>query len=387
MSQPEGFTQSGSDSLVCKLKKSLYGLKQSARQWNIKFDGFLKTYNLFPSEADPCVYHNATMSLLIAIFIDDGLAASTDKKHLTAVIHYLETMFKVVTGAMDYYVGFQVHHDPLTRSITLHQTRYITDVLIRFDMMNCNPVSTPSDSHVDLLDQISAEDLPFDGPYLQAIGCLMYAMVLTRCDITYAVTKCAQYSKLPQMSHWAAVKRIMRYLRGTLSYGITFSSAPDLHVVGYVDSDYSGDHSDRKSKTGIVFKMANGPVSWFSQKQGCTSESTTEAEFVALAEATKEAIWLRRLLRSLGIPPKLRTMIFCDNQSAICLVKNPEFHKRTKYINRKYYFSREKFELGDIDVSYINTKSQLAHIFTKSLPKDQFTQLRALLGMDILAVS
>lgn len=133
----------------------------------------------------------------------------------------------------------------------------------------------------------------------------MYAMVLTRCDITYAMTKGAQYSKLPQMSHWAAVEIILRYLRGILSYRITSSSSSHLNMIGYVDSNYIGDYNDRKSRTDIVFNMANGHVSWFSQKQGCTSEFPTEVEFVAPAEATKEAIWLRCLLRSLGVRENL----------------------------------------------------------------------------------
>ena len=385
MSQPEGFVTPGCKKLVCKLKKSLYGLKQSARQWNIKFDTFLKTYNLIPSEADPCVYHDNGMNLLLGIFIDDGIAASGDTKRLTAVISYLETIFKVVKGAMDYYVGFQVHIEPDTHAITLHQTRYIVDVLKRFGMMDSHPVSTPFDHHVVLSACAGADDAEFNGPYQQAIGCLMYAMVLTRDDITYAVTKCAQYSKKPRLSHWSAVKRVMRYLRGTLDYGIRFhGSEKDLQVIGYVDADYSGDTDDRKSRTGIIFKMANGPISWSSQRQGCTSDSTTEAEFVALAEAAKEAIWLRRLLASLGLRQSVPTPIFCDNQSAIRLVKNPEFHKRTKHIERKYYFSREKFEKGDIDVKYVSTKSQLADIFTKGLPKDQFTTLRNLIGMTTL---
>lgn len=294
MSQPEGFIPIGCEKLVCKLKKSMYGLRQSARQWNIKFDLFLKTYDLIPSEVDPCVYHDADMNLLLGIFIDDGIAASGDISRLNAVISYLETIFKVVKGAMDYYVGFQVHQDPITHNITLHQTRYLTDVLIRFDMMDSHPVSTPAETNHQLCDQNGDDDKEFEGRYQQAIGCLMYAMVLTRVDITFAVTRCAQFSAKPRLSHWAAVKRILRYLRGTLSHGITFSgSSSSLSLTGYVDADYINDITNRKSRTGLVFKLANGPISWCSQKQGCVADSTTEAEFVALAEATKEAIWLR----------------------------------------------------------------------------------------------
>lgn len=224
------------------------------------------------------------MSLLLGIFIDDGIAASGDTARLQAVISYLETIFKVVKGPMDYYVGFQVHQDPLTCNITLHQTRYLTDVLVRFDMLNCHPVSTRAEPNSNLCAQADDDDAEFEGPYQQAIGCFMYAMVLTRDDITYAVTRCAQYSTKRRLSHWAAVKRIMGYLRGTLSYGITFSSSSTLCLTSYVDSDYNNDIGDRKSRTGLVFKLADNPISWCSQKQGCTTDSTSEAEFVALAD-------------------------------------------------------------------------------------------------------
>ena len=143
------------------------------------------------------------------------------------------------------------------------------------------------------------------------------------------MTRCAQYSSRPRLSHWAAVKRIMRYIRGTISHGITFyGGASDLKLTGFIDADYCNDVNDRKSRTGAVFKLANGPISWFSQKQGCTADLTTEAEFVALAERTKEAIWLRRLSRSIGLPQTDPTILFCDNQSAIRLVKNPDFSLR-----------------------------------------------------------
>lgn len=205
----------------------------------------------------------------------------------------------------------------------------LLDVLIRFDMMNCRTVSTPSDPHIILCDKANDEDHEFEGLYQQAIGCLMYAMVLTRVDITFAVTRCAQYSSKPRLSHWAAVKSVLcsifveLYLMGlpSLNHHLTFNC-----LTGYVDADYSNDVDDRKSRTGVVLKLANGPISWCSQKQGCTADSTTEGEFVALAEGAKEAMC------RIGLPQSRRTPIHCDNQSTIRLVKNPEFHKRTKHI-------------------------------------------------------
>jgi hypothetical protein len=210
----------------------------------------------------------------------------------------------------------------------------------------------------------------------------MYAMVLTRPDIAFAVSRVAKYTNSPRNSHWTAVKRIFRYLAGTIHEGISYSgSRSDLILRGYCDADYAGDYDDRKSRTGYLFILAQGAIAWCSKRQGCTADSTTEAKFVAMAESVKEAIWLRRLLHSLGFPSSDPTPIYSDNQGAIQLVKNPKFHKRTKHIETKYFLIREKYERAQIDVSYVSTKHQLADILTKALPRETFQHLRALHGI------
>lgn len=163
-----------------------------------------------------------------------------------------------------------------------------------------------------------------------------------------------------------------------LSY---YGSTPDLTLQGYCDADYAGDHDDRKSRTGYLFLLANGAIVWCSKRQGCTADSTTEAEFVAMDESVKEAIWLRRLLHSLGFPSSQPTQILSVNQGAIQLVKNPRYHKRTKHIETKYYLIREKYDQQEVTVSYVNTKQQLADILTKALTKDVFQHLRHLHGL------
>lgn len=164
--------------------------------------------------------------------------------------------------------------------------------------------------------------------------------------------------------------------------GISYHGLPnDFHLRGYCDADYASDHDDRKSRTGYIFLLVNGAVAWCSKRQGCTPDSTTEAEFVALAESVKEAIWLRRLLSSLEFPPRTPTIILLDNQGAIQLVKNPKYHKRTKHIETKYYLIREKYERKQIDVHYVHTKQQLADLLTKALPRETFHQLRDLQGL------
>ena len=388
MQQPEGFIHPKHPSHVCALLKSLYGLKQSGRLWNHTFDAFLKLYDLITSDADTCVYYRLkpghTVDLIVGIFVDDGIVCASTTHDLDAVIAHLQSMFKVTHGPMDYYVGFQVHNNPITHTIHINQTRYITDILQRFNLDQANTLSTPADTHMPLKDSLGEDDLPLSPsiPYREAVGCLMYAMVLTRPDIAFAVSRVAKFTSKPRNSHWTAVKRIFRYLSGTINMGISYFGTPsDLALRGYCDADYAGDHDDRKSRTGYLFLLANGAVAWCSKRQGCTADSTTEAEFVAMAESVKEAIWLRRLLHSLGFPFKVPTPIFSDNQGAIQLVKNPKFHKRTKHIETKYYLIREKYERQEIDVFYIHTKQQLADLLTKALTRDTFEHLRSLQGL------
>ena len=388
MQQPEGFIHPKHPSHVCALLKSLYGLKQSGRLWNHTFDAFLKLYDLIASDADTCVYYRLntgnTVDLIVGIFVDDGIVCASNTHDLNAVIEHLQGMFKVTHGPMDYYVGFQVHQNPITHTIHVNQTRYISDIIKRFNLEQANTVSIPADTHMPLQESLGEDDLTLSSsiPYREAVGCLMYAMVLTRPDIAFAVSRVAKFTTKPRNSHWTTVKRIYRYLSGTITMGISyFGHSTDLTLRGYCDADYAGDHDDRKSRPGYLFLLANGAVAWCSKRQTCTADSTTEAEFVAMAESVKEAIWLRRLLQSLGFPSQVPTPIFSDNQGAIQLVKNPKFHKRTKHIETKYYLIREKYDRKEIDVFYIHTKQQLADLLTKALARESFQHLRSLQGL------
>lgn len=210
----------------------------------------------------------------------------------------------------------------------------------------------------------------------------MFISLLTRPDITYAVNNAAKFCEKPRNIHWTAVKRILRYLKGTLDFGIVYqrtSTTPKL--TGFCDADYGGDIDTRRSRSGYVFKLGSSLIAWSSQGQKCTAQSTTEAEYIVACMATKEAIWLRRLLQSIGYTQTDPTPLFGDNQSAIRLVKNPECHKRTKHIDIQYHFIREKFESREIDISYISTDHQLADIMTKALPRDRFERFRNTLPM------
>ena len=327
MHQPVGFVHTRTPLHVCLLLKSLYGLKQSGRLWNHTFDHFLKLYNLLTSVVDTCVYYRPTsnnfVDLIVGIFVDDGIICASNLADLNVVIQHLATMFKVTHGPMDYYIGFQVHQDLPIHTIVINQSRYLFDIILHhFKLDQANHISTPADTHLPLQATMGPDDLPLSStiPYREAVGCLMYAMVLTRPDIAFIVSHVAKFTSSPRQSHWTAVKLIFQYLFATFHIGISYyGSSTNLTLQGFCDVDYAGDYDDNKSKVDYIFLSANGAIAWCSKRQGCIADSTTEAEFVAMAKFVKEAIWLRRFLHSLGFPSSIPTPIFSGNQRAIQL--------------------------------------------------------------------
>jgi hypothetical protein len=211
-------------------------------------------------------------------------------------------------------------------------------------------------------------------PYANLVGSLMYAMVCTRPDISQAVSMVSRYMHAPGKGHWQAAKWILRYILGTVDVGLKFervNSGLDQILVGYVDSDYAGDLDKRRSTTGYVFTLAGGPVSWRSTLQNTVALSTTEAEYMAVADAIKEAIWLHGLIEDLGILQK-NVKVLCDSQSAIHLAKNQVHHARTKHIDVRFHFVREIMEEGDILLQKIGTADNPADMLTKVVTGAKF---------------
>ncbi|MCO5579070.1 hypothetical protein L7F22_032922 [Adiantum nelumboides] len=215
--------------------------------------------------------------------------------------------------------------------------------------------------------------------YASACGSLMYAMIATRPDIAFAVGVVSRYMSNPDRIHWEAVKGIVRYLQHTKSMRICYGSQ-DLSVKGYTDLDYAGDLDKRRSTSGYVFTLAGGAISWQSRLQDCITQSITKAEYVAVNETCKEAIWLGRLVADLGIKVDMPEL-YCDSQSAIQLAKNPVFHSKTKYIDVKYHFIRKVLEDKQIQLMKIHTKDNPADLLTKGLPGEGFVHCRELLGI------
>lgn len=379
--QPTGFKEDSQ--MVCLLKKGLYGLKQASRAWNEKFNHFLIQYGFTRSNADSCVYFQRDENniTIMAIWVDDGLLCSNHQSKLEDIVNYLSDKFEITSGPVDHFVGLEISRDRRKGLIHISQQVYVKKILARFRMGNCKPRSIPADPCSHLKKQFSTSETQ-DYPYREAIGSLMFAAICTRPDTSYAVCQVAKYSSKPSHVHWEAVKRTFAYLKGTISLEISYlRGVKDGVLLAFSDFDFSGDADDRRSTTGNIFILNGGPVSWRSQKQKCVTLSTAESEYIAASMATKEVVWLRRLLMEIGCQQNNSTPVFCDNQSAIRLVYNPEFHQRTKHIDVKFHHIRDMQVQQEISIQYIPTENQLADALTKNLDHQKRSKFKHSIGM------
>ena len=390
MSQPEGFVNPDKPNHLCKLKRSLYGLKQSARCWNSTLDTFLRSCGYKRSNADSCIYIKQVNNTdgeanlcILAIYVDDILCMSNDIKFLTAEKSLLCSEFEIVDyGEVNYILGMSIKRDRENRTLSIGQSRYTKEILRKFGMENCKPVSTPIETGKRFQSSQDNDELFNINIYQQAVGCLTYLSTATRPDIAVAVNKLSRFMSKPNQEHWSGVKRIFRYLKGTLDFGLKFSvDEGNLQLIGFSDADWAGDIDTRHSTSGYIFQIGNSTISWCSKKQITVAKSTTEAEYVSLALAAQEAIWLRSLLSDLGQKVTSPTNIFEDNQGAIQLAKNPKFHNRTKHIDVTYHFIRERVNSDEISVTYCSTNEMKADIMTKGLSKVLFEKFRCMLNV------
>jgi hypothetical protein len=219
-------------------------------------------------------------------------------------------------------------------------------------------------------------------PYRQNLGSLMYAMIGSRPDIAYAIGLLSRFCENPGIAHWQALKRVLRYLKGTLEFGPIYGGGISESLIGFSDADWAGDTDGRKSTSGYMFLLSGGPVSWRSRRQPIVALSTTEAEYVAACDATKEAVWLRQLLQDLGFGSgDFPTILYEDNQSCIAWATNPVDHNRTKHINIRYHYIRDQVRNNVITMVYMPTERMIADILTKAIPRAQFENLRNMMGV------
>lgn len=248
-------------------------------------------------------------------------------------------------------------------------------------MENCKAIRTPVDASTKLFKAV-ASDTDIDHKlYQSAVGSLLYLSIATRPDITFAVNNVAKFCAKPNKQHWSAVKRIFRYLKGTPQYGLLYKKGASDSCLGYSDADWGGDLDDRKSTSGYIFQIGETAISWRSKKHTCVALSSAEAEYVALSSAAQESLWLQQLFADLTKEPTKSMVIYEDNQSAIVMAKDPQFHGRSKHINIKYHFIREQVTKGSLELKYCRSANMVADIMTKGLTGECFEKLRMMTGL------
>jgi hypothetical protein len=395
MKQPEGFVVKGKKELVCKLKKSLYGLKQSPRMWYQKFDTYILGLGFVRSRVDHCVYSKQVGNhfIYVVLYVDDMLLVGNNMDVIKEVKSQLSSKFDMKDlGAANFILGMEIKRDRANRKLWLNQRKYVEMILQRFNMHGSKPVKVPIPIGVKLSTdqcpktQEEEEDMSHV-PYASAVGSLMYAMVCTRPDIAHAVGVLSRYMSKPGKEHWTTVKRVFRYLRGTTSYGLCYQGRPGLDRVvdihGFVDADWAGDLDRKRSTSGYVFNLFGGAISWMRKRQAVVALSTTEAEYMAATHASKEAVWLQRLCSGIGLVQQA-VRLDCDSQSAIFLAKNPAYHSKTKHIDVQYHFVRDMVEEKKVLLEKVDTLKNVADSLTKSVSTEKFSWCRVTMGIAAL---
>ncbi|TFY53990.1 hypothetical protein EVG20_g9889 [Dentipellis fragilis] len=394
MRQPEGFHEGGPE-MVCQLDKALYGLRQAARLWRLKLMSVLVDkmgFTCIHSDNSIYVFQKGNVRVIMPVFVDDGTMASNSLQILDTLVTELATHFKLRDlGETSYLLGIHITRDRGQHRLYLSQRKYILEMLERYHMGECTPVTTPMDPGLRLSKAMSPatdeEREEMAGvPYINAVGSLLYLAQGTRPDISYAVGVLCRFCAYPGQAHWKAVKHLFRYLKGTLDLklaygGPSFSAAPKELFSAYSDADHGGNPDNGRSTSGYVLHIGAGAVSWSSKLQPFVTKSTTEAEYVAGVDAGSEVLWMRNLLTEYGYRVEGASTLHMDNQSAISTSKHPEHHGRMQHLDLRFYWLREKVEEGIIRPVFIPTDQMPADILTKALARDRVVKCREMLGL------
>ncbi|KAL9265870.1 Retrovirus-related Pol polyprotein from transposon RE1-like protein [Drosera capensis] len=358
--QPQGYKKDSHS--VYKLHKALYGLKQAPRAWFNHLEKYFQQKQFMRNEGENTLFIKKVgdQILIVSVYVDDIIYVGSTEKLVQEFRQSMMQDFDMTDlGKMRYFLGLEITQTD--RGIYVCQHKYVRDMLSKFGMNNMNPARSPVTAGVIASKDSDGKDVD-ETEFRQMIGSLMYAST-------------------PKESHLLLIKRVMRYLLGTMKLGLFYRASTSLNLRVYTDSDYAGDSDERRSTSGYVFLINSTAVSWCSKKQPIVALSTTEAEFVAAASCVCQGIWMQRILKELGHPVQKKLEVLCDNSSTIKLSVNPVLHGRCKHIEVRYHFLRILSRKGRLELVYCKSQEQIADIMTKGLKLATFEVLRNMLGV------
>ncbi|KAK1685102.1 hypothetical protein QYE76_045950, partial [Lolium multiflorum] len=397
MVQPKGFVDPKNADKVCKLQRSIYGLKQASRSWNRRFDKVIKDFGFIQCHGEACIYKKVSGSSVafLILYVDDILLIGNDIELLSSVKGYLNNSFSMKDlGEASYILGIKIYRDRSRRLIGLSQSTYLDKILKKFRMdeskkgflpMLPGKVLSKTQGPATAEERERMSQIP----YASAVGSIMYAMLCTRPDIAHAVSLTSRYQSDPGMEHWTAVKNILKYLKRTKDMFLCYGGDQELVVTSYTDASWNTDPDDSKSQSGYVFILNGAAVSWASSKQCTVAKSSTESEYIAASEASSEAVWMKRFIVELGVVPSALDpfVIYCDNMGAIANAQEPRSHKRLKHIKLRYHSIREYIEDGEVKICKVHTDLNVADPLTKALPRAKHDQHQNAMGVRLLRYS
>lgn len=366
MNAPDGFAEPNT---VWKLRRSLYGLKQSPRMWSEKFSSFMRDIGLEMSSYDNSVFFKWDPLIIIIVYVDDGLIFARNDTDIIKILKQLKDKFEIRELEVNNYRGLEVVVKD--DAILIHQASYVKKILNNFNMANSNSVTNPIGNF-----EQTTEPLRQDVPYRQAIGSLMYLADTSRPDISFAVNRLARKVANPTESDWKQVKHLLRYLSGTVNLGIKYARKGSCAITSYSDSDYAGDTDTSKSTTGFVILFNNAVFHWKTQLQRHVTLSSTEAEVIALCSLSKELSWINRMSQELRIVQEEKVVIKCDNQSALRIAQSVKLSGRTRHLRAQNAYIYEQINAGELAIQHVKTDYNLADILTKNVNTKKFVANR-----------
>ncbi|CAM9000587.1 unnamed protein product [Rhodiola kirilowii] len=382
VAQPKGFEDPHHPASVYRLKKALYGLKQAPRAWYERLTVFLVDHGYVRGRVDKTLFikHIRSDFIIAQIYVDDIVFGSNTQKLVDQFVGQMQKEFKMsMVGEMNYFLGLQVTQKD--DGIFISQSMYAKNLIKKFDLEKASHKRTLAATHLKITKDDAGTKVD-QMLYRSMIGSLLYLTAIIP-DIAYAIGVCARYQEDPKESHLLQVKRIVKYVCGTVNFGIWYTKDTNPHLVGFCDADWAGNAEDRKSTSGGCFFLGNNLVSWFSKKQNSILLSTAEAEYIAAGSCCTQLLWMKQMLSEYGVEQK-EMIMYCDNMSAISISKNPVQHSRTKHIDIRHHFIRELVEQKVVSLQHVTTDKQLAVIFTKPLDDAQFETLRSSLGLCVV---